>query len=66
MKDLTPRQKEIYDQIKNLKEKYPQLNPTAAQLARLFNMSRQGMNEQLISMEIKGYIKRVRGVEITR
>ena len=66
MKNLSDKQQLIYDQIRSLKEKYPMVNPTAIQLAKLFNMSKQAMNGHLMNMEIKGYIKRQRGVEITK
>ena len=66
MSDLTNKQQKIYDQIVNLKKEFPMVNPTVAQLARLFTMSRQGMTDHIKAMEVKGYILRLRGIEVIR
>ena len=66
MNNLSERQQEIYDLIIVLKKKYPQNNPTSRQLAESFNMTKQAMNTHLIRMELKGKIKRLRGIEIVQ
>jgi len=66
MEKLADKQKEIYDTLVALVKKHPQVRPTEVQLTKLFNTTKQNMNQHLQAMEKKGYIKRVRGLEVVK